>query len=153
MITTYITRGPGTSFLLLAAWPSQDAAGMKARRKGRSRWQDWHAQLWRWGLNPNRVSDPDEDCRLWLVQLAHKGERKKARTLRGPTSLRRDHAIKGFRIRIFEGRLASTYRRLVDDVIEGPEFYLTFNDARRLWADRDVSIKPLCPHLGAVVAA
>lgn len=143
MITTYVTRGPGTSYLLQAEWPSHDAAGRKARRKGRSRWQDWHARLYAWGLWPNHIREPDQDCRIWHVELAHAGQRKKARTLRGPTSLRRDHGIKGFRIRMFEGRLAGTYRRLVDDVIEGPEFYLTFNDARRLWADRDVTIRPL----------
>jgi hypothetical protein len=142
MATTTYVPGASGSFLLFAKWPTRDAAGNpRSRAPGRSSWQSWEAQLHRWGLCPNKIIDPDEDGRLWLVELADACHTKITRSIRGPTSLQRD-AIPGFRIHVWPANIATTKARVRDGITEGPLFWLTFNDARRLWADRYMRVVP-----------
>lgn len=133
--------GASGSFMIQRAWPSRDCAGNpRARRPGRASLEAWEKQLHEWGINPARFDDPDEDGRPWEV-TAESG-RKKTRTIRGPSSLRGRFGIEGWRINVFAAKIAVTMKRTVDGVQEGPFFWLTYNDARRLWADRDFVITP-----------
>jgi hypothetical protein len=116
------------------------------RRPGRTSYGAWEAQLLIWGIDP-AVGDPDEAGRLWRVVTDPDRGRKKSRTIRGPTSIRDRYRIRGWRINLWAAKLANRMARTVDGVIEGPMFWLTFNDARRLWADRDLHVMPDCDRI------
>ena len=142
MITTYMPGASG-SWLLQSPWPTRDAAGNpKVRRPGHTAYGVWEARLMIWGMAPNDLGDLDEAGRLWRVVLDENRGRKKSRSIRGPTSLRTRYRIGGWRINVWAARLANRMARTADGVIEGPVFWLTYNDARRLWADRDMHVTP-----------
>lgn len=93
----------------------------------------WDRRLYAWGISP--PSDPGYVRRVWLIRIRpHLAEMGKIeRTL--PS---------GRRIRVFAEGLAAMHASPHRGTVDGPRFYLTFEDAEMLWRDKHVSVQPAC---------
>ena len=91
----------------------------------------WRAQLQRWGL---RAYSAPHDRRLWRVVAAPAAGGQCVRLL--PTE-RREILIYPDGAHVFR-----PWRKPEEVPIQGPWYVLTFRDARALWADRCVELRP-----------